>query len=83
MSTNAIDLIVFPDADEATACGYNYNEWDTKPEHLSAEKAVIVRNGTEGGRATVDFITVDAQGNKHVFALTARLLAAIVRAATS
>lgn len=29
--TQALDLVVFPNADEATAHGFNYNEWDTPP----------------------------------------------------
>jgi len=77
----AINMHVFKDADEATDYGFNYNEWDTRPNTIVATDAVIVRNGTVQGRPTIDLISVDAQGNKHVVMLTGRLLHAIVEVA--
>lgn len=37
-------------------------------------KAVVVRQGTQGGRAIVDLQFEDEQGNKYVAMITARLL---------
>lgn len=75
---NALNMHVFPDADEATGCGFNYNEWDKRPTTGVVTDAVIVRNGTVQGLPTIDLISVDAQGNKHVVMLTGRLLKAVV-----
>ena len=75
---NSINMHVFPDADEATGCGFNYNEWDKRPELITATEAVIVLNGTVQGLPTVDLICVDEQGNKHVMMITGRLLKAVV-----
>lgn len=81
--TNAISVVVFPDSHEAEAHGFNYNEWDKRPTPVNATKAVVVQRGTVEGRATVDFITEDASGTKHVFMVTARLLEQIVAVANS
>jgi hypothetical protein len=75
---NAINMHVFQDADEATGYGFNYNEWDKRPTAGVATDAVIVRNGTVQGLPTIDLISTDAQGNKHVVMLTGRLLKAVV-----
>jgi len=79
--SNGIDIVIFPNAEEATGHGFNYNEWDKPPSACKPVKAVIVQSGTEGGRPTVDFISEDAAGNKHVFMITGRLLASIVELA--
>lgn len=79
--SNAITLVVFPDSHEAEAHGFNYNEWDKQPTRCNATKAVVVQRGTVEGRATVDFISEDASGTKHVFMITARLLEQIVAVA--
>jgi propanediol dehydratase large subunit len=81
--SNEINILVFPDADEATNHGFNYNEWDTPPAKVTAIKAVIVKTGTQAGRPTIDFICEDEKGNKSVFMITARLLEMIVGAAKS
>lgn len=75
---NHINMNVFKDADEATDYGFNYNEWDKRPELVTATDAVIVRNGTVQGLPTIDIICVDEQGNKHVMLITGRLLKAVV-----
>lgn len=75
---NAIKMHIFEDADQATGYGFNYNEWDTRPNTVIATDAVIVRNGTVQNLPTIDLIGVDQQGNKHVVMLTGRLLKAVV-----
>lgn len=76
--SNQIDIVVFPDSHEAEACGFNYNEWEKRPTATTAVKAVIIKNGTQGGNPTIDFIAQDATGNKSVFMITAKLLEQIV-----
>lgn len=76
-----LSILAFPNAEEAEAHGFNYNEWDTKPTPATIERAVLVMNGTQEGNPTVDFILTDAAGNKYVTMITAKLLAALARAA--
>lgn len=47
-----------------------------RPEHkfIKIKEAVIVRNGTVGGNATVDLIVEDEDGQKYIGMLTGRLL---------
>ncbi len=73
-----LDVVFFPDPEEAALSGYNYNEWEIVPKSTRVVKAVIVRGGTESGKPTVDFISEDAEGNKQVFMITSTLLAQIV-----
>lgn len=75
---NAIKMNVFQDAEQATGYGFNYNEWEKRPNTLVVTDAVIVRDGTVQGLPTIDLICVDPQGNKHVAMLTGRLLKAVV-----
>lgn len=55
----------------AEAPNYNENEKDRKPANF--KKAVIVRNGTNGGNDTIDLQFEDLEGNKFVAMLTATL----------
>lgn len=75
---NAISMHVFNDADEATGYGFNYNEWEKRPDTLMATDAVIVRDGTVQQLPTIDLIFEDQRGNKHVCMITGRLLKAVV-----
>jgi len=38
------------------------------------EEAIIVRNGTEEGRTTVDLILKDEKGNKYIAMITGRIV---------
>ena len=69
---NDLPIVLCKDAEDAVERGYNYR----RPEYLPARinQAVVVLNGTESGRATVDFVMEDEKGQKHVVMLTARLL---------
>lgn len=78
---NALSMHVFEDADKATEYGFDYNEWNTRPNTLVATDAVIVLNGTVQGLPTIDLVCVDKQGNKHVMMITGRLLHAVVEVA--
>lgn len=67
---------VFPTAEEAKAAGFNYSERDDfKP--IQVTDVVVVQNGTEEGRSTVDFVLEDESGQKFAFMVTGRLLRAI------
>lgn len=77
----AINMHIFNDAEEATGYGFNYNEWEKRPNTVVVTDAVIVRNGTVQGLPTIDLICVDQQGNKHVLMITGRLLKSVVEVA--
>jgi len=69
---------VFEDADDATGYGFNYNEWEKRPNTAVVTDAVIVRKGTVQQLPTIDLICMDQQGNKHVVLITGRLLKLVV-----
>lgn len=76
MIHNALNIAICKDADEAIERGFNYRA----PEYLSMriDQAVVVRNGTEAGKPTVDLIMVDpATGQKYVAMLTGALVKSI------
>lgn len=77
----AIKMHVFEDADQATGYGFNYNEWDKRPNTVIVTDAVIVRKGTVQELPTIDLICMDPQGNKHVLMITGRLLRGVVNVA--
>jgi hypothetical protein len=79
----AINMHVFEDADQATGYGFNYNEWDKRPNTVIVTDAVIVRKGTVQQLPTIDLICMDQQGNKHVLMITGRLLKGVVEVAFS
>ena len=63
---------------DAIARGYDYARapaGEYKPIKIS--QAVVVRNGTEAGRPTVDFVLTDETGQKYVVMLTGALVKAI------
>jgi hypothetical protein len=67
----SLKVSIFENSTEASAAGYSYVA-PVKPAVL--QEAVIVRNGTKGGNATVDLVFTDMQGNKYVAMVTANLL---------
>lgn len=70
----SLSIEVCSDANDAIAKGYNYPA-TMRP--IEVKKVVVVQNGTEGGRPTVDFILKDATGQEFVFMVTGRLLKSI------
>lgn len=74
---NDLPIALCRDAADAIEKGYNY----TRPEYLPARivKAVVVQDGTESGRSTVDIIFEDEKGQKHVTMLTGRLVQILSR----
>lgn len=71
----SMKVAVVEDAAEAIEQGFNYTDGDYKA--VEIVQAIVVRNGTEAGRPSVDFILQDEDGNKYVVLLTGALLKAL------
>lgn len=72
----SLDVTICADADDAKAQGFDYAAvGGFKP--IEVEKVVVVRNGTQGGNASVDFVLKDDSGQRFVFMVTGRLLKSI------
>lgn len=72
-----LSVVSFPTGKEAAEAGYNYAIDETGPNKrhpIRVKKVVVVRNGTEEGNATADFILEDADGKQYVFLVTTNLL---------
>lgn len=78
--TQSISLRICDTPTEAHEQGFVYREPEVLPMEL--KQVVVVRGGTQEGGSTVDFLCEDASGQKHVFLITATLLAMIVGAAS-
>lgn len=72
---NSLDVSVVKDAKEATRNGFFYRPPIYKP--VQVIKVVVVADGTESHKSTVDFILEDETGQKFVFMLTGKLLRSI------
>lgn len=75
---NNLSVVICQDAADAIARGYDYARapaGEYKPIKIS--QAVVVRNGTEAGRPTVDFVLTDETGQKYVVMLTGALVNSI------
>lgn len=77
--TTNLSIEIFETGKEATEAGFNYFD---KPEFngIKIQKAIVVKEGTIEGNSTVDFISIDQFGNKHVVMITANLLRAVIAA---
>jgi hypothetical protein len=73
---NSLDIAICADAADAIAQGFDYAAaGSVKP--IEVKKVVVVRNGTQAGNATVDFVLEDEAGQRFVFMVTGRLLKSI------
>lgn len=71
-----LNVVVCTGADDAITKGFNWAEVPgVKP--IRIEKVVVVRNGTQAGHATVDFLLQDESGQQFVFMVTSKLLKSI------
>lgn len=68
--TNSLNIKIHNSVEEAP----NYNELEEKFETLNLDKVLIVKNGTEEGRSTLDLQLVGADGKKYVAMITACLI---------
>ncbi len=68
-------VTIVEDASEAIKAGYLYRP----PIHLplNIEQVVVVKNGTQANKSTVDLILVDEKGQKYVTMVTGSLLRSI------
>lgn len=74
--TTNLSVTVCKDADDAIVQGFNWAADKTiKP--IEVKQAVVVRNGTQAGNSTVDFVLEDESGQRFVFMITANLLKSI------
>lgn len=77
MGTNHIAIKVVASPDEAP----NYNTDGQGIKAASLDTAIIVKNGTEGGNATIDLQFTDDKGQRYVAMITANLLKSVCIAA--
>jgi len=71
-----LSIAVCDGADDAIKQGFNWAEQpDVQP--IEVEQVVVVRGGMESGRASVDFVLRDANGQRYVFMVTRALLQSI------
>lgn len=68
----ALEIKVVEDASDAVKQGFFYREPVYEP--IKVLKVVVVKNGTESGNPTVDFVCQDKDGQKYVFMMTGALL---------
>lgn len=69
-------ITICKDASDAIRQGFHYREPVFKS--MQIERVVVVQNGTESGKPTVDLILVDpATGQKYVALVTGALLKSI------
>lgn len=72
-----LSVHIVQDADEAIAEGYDWAMADPPVKPVEVKKLVVVRNGTEMGLPTVDFLMEDDSGQRYVFMVTGALLKSI------
>lgn len=69
-----LGVVVCEDVDDAIAQGYIYR---SPIVGVEIEKVVVVKNGTDEGNSTVDFLMRDEHGNQYVVMVTGTLLKSI------
>ena len=70
-----LNIVMCEDADDAQNKGYIYVDGSYKA--VEIDTVVVVKNGTEAGKPTVDIILKDQEGNKMVVMVTGNLLKSI------
>lgn len=71
---NHIPLVLCENGQDAESKGHSYREGFTP---LQIERAVVVKDGTESHRSTVDFVMRDDKGNRYIVMLTGALVRSI------
>lgn len=71
---NHLDIEICADAHDAIARGYDWKAVQPAVKPIEVKKVVVVRNGTQLGNATVDFMLEDETGQQFVFMVTGNLL---------
>ena len=70
-----LDITICDDAQEAINQGFNWGDMNVAP--IEIKQVIVVRNGTQAGRPTVDFVLEDQTGKRFVFMVTGALLKSI------
>lgn len=70
-----LNVVMCEDADDAQNKGYIYVDGSYKA--VEIDTVVVIKNGTETGKPTVDIILKDQEGNKMVVMVTGNLLKSI------
>lgn len=73
----SLSIAICADAADAIASGYDWKVATPAVKPIEVKKVVVVRNGTERGNATVDFLLQDEAGQQFVFMVTGNLLKTI------
>jgi hypothetical protein len=74
---NQLAVTICNDATDAIAQGFNWATATPPVKPIEVKKVVVVRNGTQAGNATVDFVLEDQTGQRFVFMVTGALLKSI------
>lgn len=74
---NHLNVTICQNAADAIAQGFNYAAQGDKYKPIQIEQVVVVRDGTEAGRSTVDLVLKDENGQLYVAMLTGRLIKSI------
>lgn len=72
-----LNIVICKDADDAIAQGYDYASKGDEYKPIEISKAVVVQDGTQAGKPTVDLVLVDQAGQKYVVMLTGALVKSI------
>ena len=72
-----LDITICADAAEAIADGFNWAVATPAIKPIEVKQVVVVRNGTQAGKPTVDFLLEDDTGQRFVFMVTGALLKSI------
>jgi len=75
--TQHLKVTVCTDADDAVAQGFDWKTATPTVKPIEVKEVVLVRNGTQGGNSTVDFLLEDETGQRFVFMVTGNLLRSI------
>lgn len=73
----ALNIEICADAYDAIARGYHWRTAVPVVKPIEVKKLIVVRNGTQEGNATVDFLLEDETGQRFVFMVTGNLLKSI------
>lgn len=74
---NHLCVNVCTDAADAVAKGFDWAAAQPPVKPIEVKQVVVVRNGTQAGNATVDFVLEDESGQRFVFMVTGNLLKSI------
>lgn len=74
---NHLAVTICADAADAIEQGFDWTNAQPTVKPIEVKKVVVVRNGTQQGNATVDFLLEDETGQRFVFVVTGNLLKSI------